>query len=131
MQFSKEGLEDPQSDRAPNRRHGSDAYGETEPELVKIQRQRIDENKPVLQPVIGNKEVDGTSVSLASFQKPLSNDALGSNRETVAALTPEEVLNNGVSPCVLGLLDQQLRSIMCVFVCYHKIPLWCLNMGKK
>ncbi|KAK9187657.1 hypothetical protein WN944_019055 [Citrus x changshan-huyou] len=95
MQFSKEGLEDPQSDRAPKRRHKSDAYGETEPELVKTQRQRIDENKPVLQPVIGNKEVDGTSVSLGSFQKPLSNDALGSNRETVAALPPEEVPNNG------------------------------------
>lgn len=92
MQFSKEGLEDPQIDRAPKRRHESDAYGETEPELVEIQRQHIDENEP-LQPMIGNKEVDGASLSLGSFQAPLSNDELGSNNETIAALPPEEVSN--------------------------------------
>ncbi|KAL9419656.1 hypothetical protein AB3S75_037429 [Citrus x aurantiifolia] len=90
--FSKEGLEDPQSDRAPKRRHGSDAYGETEPDLVKIQRQHIHENEP-LQPMIGNKEVDGASVSLGSFQELLPDDELGSNNETVAALPPEEVSN--------------------------------------
>ncbi|KAH9719040.1 ATP-dependent rna helicase dhx37-related [Citrus sinensis] len=90
--FSKEGLEDPQSDRAPKKRHGSDAYGETEPDLVKIQRQHIDENEP-LQPMIGNKEVDGASISLGSFQELLPDDELGSNNEIVAALPPEEVSN--------------------------------------
>lgn len=92
MQFSKEGLEDPQRDRALKRRHGSDACGETEPDLVKIQRQRIDESEP-LQSMIGNKEVDGASVSLGSFQELLPNGELGSNNETVAALPPEEVSN--------------------------------------
>lgn len=92
MIFSKEGLEDPQSDRAPKRRHGSDAYGETEPDSVKIQRQCIDENEPP-QPMIGNKEVDGASVSLGLFQELLPNDKLGSNNETVATLPPEEVSN--------------------------------------
>ncbi|KAK9197630.1 hypothetical protein WN944_012813 [Citrus x changshan-huyou] len=87
--FSKEGLEDPQSDRAPKKRHGSDAYGETEPDLVKIQRQHIDENEP-LQPMIGNKEVDGASISLGSFQELLPDDELGSNNEIVAALPPEK-----------------------------------------
>ncbi|KAL9434633.1 hypothetical protein AB3S75_029310 [Citrus x aurantiifolia] len=90
--FSKEGLEDPQSDRAPKKRHGSDAYGETEPDLVKIQRQHIDENEP-LQPMIGNKEVDGASISLGSFQELLPDDELRSNNEIVAALPPEEVSN--------------------------------------
>lgn len=90
--FSKEGLEDPQSDRAPKKRHGSEAYGETEPDLGKIQRQHIDENEP-LQPMIGNKEVDGASISLGSFQELLPDDELGSNNEIVAALPPEEVSN--------------------------------------
>ncbi|KAK9202745.1 hypothetical protein WN943_012996 [Citrus x changshan-huyou] len=101
--FSKEGLEDPQSDRAPKKRHGSDAYGETEPDLVKIQRQHIDENEP-LQPMIGNKEVDGPSISLGSFQELLPDDELGSNNEIVAALPPEEVSNKDNST-VYGSLE--------------------------
>lgn len=101
--FSKEGLEDPQSDRAPKKRHGSEAYGETEPDLGKIQRQHIDENEP-LQPMIGNKEVDGASISLGSFQELLPDDELGSNNEIVAALPPEEVSNKDNS-AALSIYD--------------------------
>ncbi|KAK0587085.1 hypothetical protein LWI29_017056 [Acer saccharum] len=98
IQFSKEGLEDPETDQASKRkREGGDSTG-TSSELEEIHPRQLINDNDFAGPVIVNKEIlDHASISLGTSQEPVCGnefDSVGQSAATTNMHKRSEEVSN-------------------------------------